>query len=78
MQDVTSGGFLFYMSECDIANERGKAPGLLLALKLNKLAGVNNSHPPIPQEWNPWRFAIKYLLAESSGLKRLLPDKLVK
>ena len=32
----------------------------------------------IPQEWNPWRFAIKYLLAESSGLKRLFPDKLVK
>ena len=32
----------------------------------------------IPQEWNPWRFAIKYLLAESSGLKRLFSDKLVK
>ena len=32
----------------------------------------------LPQEWNPWRFAIKYLLAESSGLKRLFPDKFVK
>lgn len=46
MQDVTSGGFLFYVFECGIANGRGKAMGLFLALKLNKLAGVNNSHPP--------------------------------
>lgn len=46
MQDVTSGGFLFYVFECDIANGRGKALGVFLALKLNKLAGVNNSHPP--------------------------------
>lgn len=46
MQDVTSGGFLFYVFGCDIANERGKALGLFLALKLNKLAGVNGSHCP--------------------------------
>lgn len=43
MQDVTSGGFLFYVFECDIANGRGKALGLFLALKLNKLAGVKDS-----------------------------------
>lgn len=46
MQEIASGGFLFYVFECDIANGRGKAPGLFQALKLNKLAGDNNSHPP--------------------------------
>ena len=46
MQDVTSGGFLFYVFECDIANGRGKAMGLFLALKLNKLAGGKDSHCP--------------------------------
>ena len=46
MQDVTSGGFLFYVFECDIANGRGKALGLFLALKLNKLAGINGYHCP--------------------------------
>ena len=46
MQFPASGGFLFYVFECNIANGRGKALGLLLALKLNKLAGDNDSHPP--------------------------------
>ena len=46
MQFPASGGFLFYVFECDIANGRGKALGLLLALKLNKLAGNNGSHCP--------------------------------
>ena len=44
MQFPASGGFLFYVFECDIANGRGTAMGLFLALKLNKLAGVNGSH----------------------------------
>lgn len=38
--------FLFYVFECDIANGRGKALGLFLALKLNKLAGGKDSHHP--------------------------------
>ena len=46
MQFPASGGFLFYVFECDIANGRGKALGLFLALKLNKLAGDNGSYPP--------------------------------
>ena len=46
MQFPASGGFLLYVFECDIANGRGKAPGLFQALKLNKLAGVNGSHCP--------------------------------
>ena len=38
--------FLFYVFECDIANGRGKAMWPFQALKLNKLAGGNNSlHP---------------------------------
>ena len=44
MQFPESGGFLFYVFECDIANGRGKAPGLFQALKLNKLAGGKDSH----------------------------------
>ena len=46
MQFPASGGFLFYVFECDIANGRGKALGVFLALKLNKLAGDNGSHCP--------------------------------
>lgn len=46
MQFPASGGFLFYVFDCDIANGRGKALGLFVALKLNKLAGGNNSHHP--------------------------------
>ena len=44
MQFPASGGFLFYVFECDIANGRGKAMWPFQALKLNKLAGVNGSH----------------------------------
>ena len=46
MQFPASGGLLFYVFECDIANGRGKALGLLLVLKLNKLAGVKDSQCP--------------------------------
>ena len=46
MQFPASGGFLLYVFECDIANGRGKAPGLFQALKLNKLAGINGYHCP--------------------------------
>ena len=46
MQFPASGGFLSYVFECDIANGRGKAMELFQALKLNKLAGVNDSHCP--------------------------------
>ena len=46
MQLAASGGLLFYVFECDIANGRGKVLGVFLALKLNKLAGVNGSHCP--------------------------------
>ena len=71
MQDVTSGGFLFYVFECDIANGRGKALRLFLALKLNKLAG-----DLVSSLFNVFLHARS--VAESSGLKRLFPDKLVK
>lgn len=71
MQEIASGGFLFYVFECDIANGRGKAPGLFLALKLNKLA-----EDLVSSLFNVFLHARS--VAESSGLKRLFPDKLVK
>lgn len=71
MQFPASGGFLFYVFECDIANGRGKAMGLFQALKLNKLA-----EDLVSSLFNVFLHARS--VAESSGLKRLFPDKLVK
>lgn len=63
--------FLFYVFECDIANGRGKAMWPFQALKLNKLAG-----DLVSSLFNVFLHARS--VAESSGLKRLFPDKLVK